>query len=82
MKVAMLTTADNPYDPFDEFDQWFMWDLRAGYNSPGLLARVAKNSEDLSEADQAKEIENAIDEIVDINASGMHRKVVREIELT
>jgi hypothetical protein len=82
MKVAMLTTIDNPYNPFDSFKEWMMWDLRAGYNSPGLLARIAKNSSDLSEADQEVENENAIDEILAINATGMHRKVVREIELT
>ena len=82
MKVSMLTTVDNPYDPFDEFNEWMMWDLRAGYNSPGLLARVAITSDDLSEADQEQANEDAIDEVVLMNVLGVHRKVTREIQQT
>ena len=82
MRVAMLTTVDNPYNPFDEFNEWMMWDLRAGYNSPGLLARVVVTSEEISEASQQQAIEDAIDEITTLNVSGMHLKVVRELNLT
>ena len=71
----MLTTVDNPYDPFTQWDEWFMWDLNAGYHTPGLLARLARTSDDLSEADQHLAIQQAIDEIVQENVSGMHRKV-------
>lgn len=79
MRVSMLTTVDNPYDPFDSWDEWYAWDQRSGYNSPGLLARIVITSNDLSEADQQDAINNAIDEIVEINVTGMHRKVTREI---
>jgi len=82
MIVAMLTTVDNPYDPFDEFNKWMMWDLRAGYNTPGLLARIVVTSDEISEADQQQAIEDAIDEIVTLNVSGVHLKRVREVELT
>lgn len=71
----MLTTVDNPYDPWAEWDQWFAWDQSAGYHTPGLLARVARTSDDLSEADQSIAIQDAIDEIVQENVLGVFRKV-------
>jgi len=71
----MLTTMDNPFDPWTQWDEWFAWDLNAGYNTPGLLARVARTSTNLSEADQSFAIQQAIDEIVRENVSGVHRKV-------
>lgn len=73
----MLTTVDNPYDPWTQWDQWFAWDQNAGYHTPGLLARIVRTSEDLSEADQNRAIQEAIDEIVKENVLGVHRKVKR-----
>ena len=66
---------DNPFDPWTQWDEWFAWDLNAGYNTPGLLARVARSSSNLSEADQSLAIQQAIDEIVRENVLGLHRKV-------
>lgn len=71
----MLTTVDNPYSPFTEWDQWYRFDEALGYHSTGLLARVVKSSDDLSEPDQELAIDNAIEEIVKENVSGMHRKI-------
>lgn len=71
----MLTTTDNPYDPFTEFDEWFAFDHRAGHYTVELLARVVYTSSELSEADQSLAIEDAIDEIVSENVSGVHRRV-------
>lgn len=71
----MLTTVDNPFDPFTEWAEWYAWDQRHGYDTPGLLGRVARSSDDLSEADQLLATQQAIDEIVTENVSGMHRKV-------
>lgn len=71
----MLTTVDNPFDPFTQFDEWLTFDTQAGYNTPGMLARVAKVSPDTSETDQVLTIERAIDEIIEENVSGMWRKV-------
>ena len=73
----MLTTVDNPFNPFTEFDEWLNYDIDAGYNTPSLLARIAKVSDELSEPDQALAIQDAIDEIVRENVSGMFRKVSR-----
>lgn len=73
----MLTTVDNPYDPWTQWDEWLLWDSRAGYHTPGLLARIAKVSSDLSEVDQHLALQYAIDEIVKENVLGVHRKVKR-----
>lgn len=71
----MLTTVDNPFDPWTQWDEWFAYDMNSGYNTPGLLARVARSSSELSDADQHHAIQSAIEEIVRENLSGVHRKV-------
>jgi hypothetical protein len=76
----MLTTVDNPYSPFDEYPQWFAFDYSHGYQTVSLLSRIAKVSEELSEADQQDVIVSAIDEIVKENVTGMFRKVTKEID--
>lgn len=78
MAEHMLTTVDNPYSPFTQFEEWFEFDTFHGYGTLSLLARVAKTSNDMSEADQSSAIEHAIDEIVEFNVSGMHRKVEKD----
>lgn len=79
-KLHMLTTVDNPWNPFTHWDEWFSYDLHAGYNTPGMLARIAITSDELSDADQDQAIEDAIDEIVRINALGIYRKISQESE--
>jgi hypothetical protein len=74
----MLTTVDNPFNPFTRFDEWYEYDMRLGYNTLAFLGRIVRVSPDLSEPDQALAIQNAIDEIVSENVSGMWRKVSRE----
>jgi hypothetical protein len=81
MVEHMLTTVDNPYDPFVEFDDWYAFDVRAGYHTTAFLARVVKTSDELSEADQSLAIEQAIEEIVKENVSGMHKRVIRNTDI-
>ena len=76
MKDVMLTTIDNPFDPFTHFDEWKAFDEAKGYNSCSYLARIVKSSDELSEADEALAIEQAIDEIVRLNLLGIYMKVV------
>ena len=78
MKEYMLTTTDNPYDPFTQWDEWFGFDTAMGYNSCALLDRVTRTSDEFSDEDQARDIQQAIEEIVELNASGMHCKAVRQ----
>jgi hypothetical protein len=74
----MLTTVDNPFNPFTQFDEWFAWDTHAGYNSSGLLARIVKTSDNISDTDQVVATQQAIDEIVNENVTGVFRKVTAD----
>lgn len=74
-KDYMLTTVDNPYNPFHQFNEWLAWDMRAGYNTLGYLARIAVTSHDLSDADNNVAIDNAIDEIIEENLYGVHCRI-------
>lgn len=77
VEVFMLTTQDNPFNPFTEWDEWFAYDMKLGYHTCALLARVTATSDELSDADQDLTLQHAIDEVVQYNVSGMHRKVSR-----
>lgn len=79
MDLYMLTTTDNPFSPVTHYDDWLAWDM-ARYNTNSLLARVVRTSPELSDADQAQAIQDAIEEIVTENVSGVHTKV--RVELT
>lgn len=74
----MLTTVDNPFNPFTNFEEWLQYDTQMGYNTPAFLDRIAKLSNDLSPPDQALAVQNAIEEIVQENVSGMWRKVSKD----
>lgn len=75
MAEVCLTTVDNPYSPFSEWENWFDFDVSKGYNTCQLLARIAKSSDELSDAEEDRIIDDAIDEIVTINALGLYKKV-------
>ena len=75
MAKYMLTTNDNPFDPYKEFDSWFMFDCDKGYNSCGLLDRVARTSDSLTEGENDAEIERAIDEIIKYDPLNVYKKV-------
>lgn len=75
---SWATTVDNPFDPFTMYDEWHAYDQVLGYNTASLIARIAKTSDDLSEELQSQAIDDAVDEIVRVNASGMHRRVVQK----
>lgn len=81
MTVYALTTIDNPFDPIDDYDKWFAFDHSRGYNSSEYLARIAKTSQFLSSEQNMKEIERAIDEIIEINPLQVYKKVTKEVEI-
>lgn len=74
-KFAMLTTIDNPFDPFTQFDDWFQFDVIKGYNSCSYLARIARISDAMTEEEKVKEINRAIDEIIQYDLQTIYRKV-------
>ena len=72
-----LTTIDNPYNPFDQFTSWFMFDIEKGYDSCGYLDRIARTSDQLSDEENEREIERAIDEIIKYDFRCVYKKVIR-----
>lgn len=75
MSHYLLTTTDNPFSPRDQWDEWYAWDLAHGYDTCGYLARIARTSPELSDADNDAAVDWAIDEIVDMNLLGVYTKV-------
>lgn len=75
MAKCMLTTIDNPFDPFKQFDSWLLFDSDKGYNSCAYLDRIAHTSDQLSEPENDKEIERAIDEIIKYDFRNIYMKV-------
>jgi len=75
MPECYITTIDNPFNPFDDFTKWFLFDCEKGYNTCSYLARIAKTSDALSDAENASEIERAIDEIIKFDPLKIYKKV-------
>ena len=66
---CMLTTIDNPFDPCEQFEDWYAFDTQKGYYTCQYLARIARVSFGLSDYDNAKEIESAMNQICSLNPS-------------
>ena len=77
-KGVALTTIDNPFNPFTDFTKWFLYDVEKGYNSCAYLARIARTSDQLSDAENLNEIERAIDEIIRLDFMGIYKKVYED----
>ena len=75
--MVALTTVDNPFDPIDDSDNWYAFDLLQGHDSCGLLARVARTSDTLSDKEYELEVERAIDEIIKYDLEKKFVKVKR-----
>lgn len=74
---CMLTTVDNPFDPFTNWDEWYAYDEAKGYCTSGLLARITKTSNELSEKEQNEDVEEAVDEILELFPDGMYKKLTK-----
>ena len=74
----MLTTLDNPWNPFTQFDEWLAFDTAHGYDTCGTLARFAPLGNNLTENENGTIINQAMDEILDIDPFCRWIKVTRE----
>ena len=74
-----LTTFDNPFDPFEQFRDWFLYDVEKGYNTCGYLARIANVPDSFSQVEANREIERAIDEIIQYDFMNRYKKVTKAI---
>jgi hypothetical protein len=77
---AALTTFDNPYNPFTQFQKWFLFDTEKGHNSCAYLARIARTSDEFTEEENEKEIERAIDEIIQYDFMNKYKKIYKNIK--
>lgn len=75
-----LTTFDNPYDPFEQFSDWFLFDMEKGYNTCAYLARIARTSDQLTDEENEREVERAINEIIRYDFMNIYKKVSRKKE--
>ena len=75
----MLTTIDNPFDPFDDFASWFRFDTEKGYNTCGLLHRIANVSDDLMQNEIDAAYEEAMDRIIMNDPFDIYKKIRKEI---
>ena len=82
MAKCALTTIDNPYDPFEQFDSWYSYDMDKGYNSCAYLARIARTSDQLTDEENEREIERAIDEIIKYDFMNIYKKVMLPMQST
>ena len=78
----MLTTFDNPFDPFTNYDSWYNFDLelsrrQSRNNCCSYLALIARTSDQLTDEENAMEIERAIDEIIKYDFRNIYKKVVK-----
>ena len=74
---VMVTTVDNPFDYFTEFKDWKNFDEEKGYFTCEYLARVCNSSPNLSPELNELAVEEAIDEICDLNVLGIYKKVYK-----
>lgn len=74
----MLTTTDNPFNPFTQWDEWKRFDEDKKYFTLNYLARIAKVSDELSEADYNQAVDDAIDEILNLNVLGIYKRILPE----
>ena len=75
MRRSMLSTSDNPYNPFTHFREWFAFDSQKGYHSLSYLGRVALTSDQLSQDDDDEAVEDAIEQIVELNPLGIYVRI-------
>jgi len=65
---TMITTTDNKFNPFTQFDRWRAYDeVECGYFSLSYLARIAVTSPELSPAEMDRAVEDACDEICEMD---------------
>ena len=78
MDDVMVTTKDNPWNPFTNFDEWYAWDVSMGYNTCGILGRLAKTSRELPDSMNEEAIDEAIEKMTNGIFKGIFIKVTKD----
>ena len=77
-KSYALTTIDNPFHPVDEYEQWLQFDEDHGYYTQNYLARVAPTSIYLTDVENQRIINDAIDDICRLDILGIYKRIILE----
>lgn len=75
-----LTTRDNPFDPFTQASEWERFDKDHGYYTTSALFRIACTSPELTTLENIKEINAAVEEIVQLDFLGIYKVVTRIVK--
>lgn len=68
MARTFVTTTDNPANYFTQYDAWVAFDeVVCGYYTKNYVARIAAVSPSFSEKEMDQAIEDAVDEIIDMD---------------
>ncbi len=78
MKQYLLTTNDNPYHPADQYEEWRRYDMEHGYYTEQRLARVASTSYDLTDLENQRNINAAVNDFIRLDRLGLYKRVVVE----
>lgn len=78
VKRFLLTTIDNPYHPVDDFEQWLDFDERHGYYTNQRIAKLAPTSRFLTDAENQRIINGAINDMIRLDDIGLYKKIVIE----
>lgn len=73
-KSYMLTTKDNPYNPFTDFDAWYAYDVAQGYNTCSFIDRIIRSSNSLTDEENEREYNRAMDEIISYDPTGLYTR--------
>ena len=73
----MITTKDNPFSPFYQWEEWNAFDMQAGYNTCGLMARLVDVDPSAFEFDEVEALEKAMNKVLRLNLTGNYIKVTR-----
>ena len=74
-EFVTLTTVDNPFHPIKQFEDWWRYDTEMGYNTLGLIQRLAMTNSNFSEYVNKRLTEFAIEEIIDGDFLGRYEVI-------
>lgn len=75
MNDYMITTLDNPFNPYEEWDEWWQYDHQYGHCSWELVDRLANTSDELPDSINEREVDKAIQLILDTDFECKYVKV-------
>ena len=76
-RIVSITTIDNPFDPIDDFDHWFLYDIEKGYYTCNKIARLTEEFDGMTQIEEEKAIEKAIDRLIEIDPLDIYKKIVK-----